>query len=302
MKTNTPKIQISEFVDLVALPSKSLSYQIFDLIIEDEININNYCAALIDKVCILNNTSYSNFIDYQCLQVQNPILFLEKFQELITNNEKVFRTKCINLKMSYLFDLLDKKHKELQSTTVKKSKNKIQDKYINAKSEHRIFCFQNLLIQVDNCKTDKEKIILLTNEKHEYKRANKTKINKNLELYDLLCVQEIDQIKELSNLKAEEELAKAHQLNSNLVFPKLKINCNLNQIVDVFHYLSTKEFEKGKPYIEGSLADLKAAIITIFKDKDSNDLSPQTVETILKPSRDDKRPKDYKRIDLDKLL
>ncbi len=238
MRTKNPQIQISEFVELVAFPLLESKNSIFDVIIEEEINIKNYCAALIDKVCILNNTSYSNFIDYQCVQVQNLILFLEKFQELITNNEKVFRTKCINLKMSYLFDLLDKKHKELQSTTVKKSKNKIQDKYINAKSEHRIFCFENLLIQVNNCNTDKEKIILLTNEKHEYKRANKTKINKNLELYDLLCVQEIDQIKELSNLKAEEELAKAHQLNSNLVFPKLKINCNLNQIVDVFHYLN----------------------------------------------------------------
>ncbi|MBA4155389.1 MAG: hypothetical protein C0512_13715 [Flavobacterium sp.] len=45
-----------------------------------------------------------------------------------------------------------------------------------------------------------------------------------------------------------------------------------------------------------------AIIVNSFLDKDGNEISPQTVETILKPSRADKRPKPHKRIDIDKLL
>lgn len=75
MRTKNPQIQISEFVELVAFPLKLSTNHIFDLLIEDEININNYCAALIDKVCILKNTSYVNFIDYQCLQVKTQFCF-----------------------------------------------------------------------------------------------------------------------------------------------------------------------------------------------------------------------------------
>jgi hypothetical protein len=43
-------------------------------------------------------------------------------------------------------------------------------------------------------------------------------------------------------------------------------------------------------------------IVNSFVDKDKNEISPQTVETILKPSREEKRPKAHKRIDIDKLL
>ena len=37
-------------------------------------------------------------------------------------------------------------------------------------------------------------------------------------------------------------------------------------------------------------------------DKDGNEISPATVGTILRPSKDEKRPKSHRRIDLDKII
>ncbi|HAO08343.1 MAG TPA: hypothetical protein DCQ50_15485 [Chryseobacterium sp.] len=45
-----------------------------------------------------------------------------------------------------------------------------------------------------------------------------------------------------------------------------------------------------------------AVILNSFIDKDGRELSPETVKTILTPSKTDKRPKPHKRIDIDKLL
>jgi hypothetical protein len=76
----------------------------------------------------------------------------------------------------------------------------------------------------------------------------------------------------------------------------------VNQFVDIFYQLHRELFCEGKPFIDGSVNDMVAIIVNSFLDKDGNEISPQTVETILKPSRADKRPKPHKRIDIDKLL
>jgi len=45
-----------------------------------------------------------------------------------------------------------------------------------------------------------------------------------------------------------------------------------------------------------------ALICNNFVDKEGRKISPDTVRTILTPSKSDKRPKAHKRIDLDKML
>ena len=62
------------------------------------------------------------------------------------------------------------------------------------------------------------------------------------------------------------------------------------------------EFVEGKPYIDGNTNDLIGLITNSFVDKDGKEISPQTVKTILKPSKEEKRPNTHKRIDIDKLL
>lgn len=92
------------------------------------------------------------------------------------------------------------------------------------------------------------------------------------------------------------------QKNTNgLPFNKLKINCNINQLVDIFYQLHRELFTDGKPIIDGNINDIASVIVNSFVDKNGRDLSPETVKTMLTPSKTDKRPKTHKRIDIDKL-
>lgn len=54
--------------------------------------------------------------------------------------------------------------------------------------------------------------------------------------------------------------------------------------------------------IEGSINDITAIIINSFVDKDGKEFSPETIKTILTPSKTDKRPKPHKRVDISQLL
>ena len=43
-------MQAAEFVELLAVPAAQAKNPLFDIIIEDKINIQNYCNALIAKI------------------------------------------------------------------------------------------------------------------------------------------------------------------------------------------------------------------------------------------------------------
>jgi hypothetical protein len=103
-------------------------------------------------------------------------------------------------------------------------------------------------------------------------------------------------------MRSEIEKEKELEQEKKQTIKKLKFNGNLNQLVDIFYQLSRELFVDGKSFIDASNGDIVNMIVNNFIDKDNNEISPQTVETILKPSRGDKRPKTHKRIDLDNFL
>jgi len=143
---------------------------------------------------------------------------------------------------------------------------------------------------------------LLTKEMFEYQQANIEFINQKTPFYDAQCTKEIENIYALQKIQAAIEQAKNHKTGNQMPFKKMQINCNLNQFIDV-HYQFTRElFVDGKPILDGSVNDLVAIIVNSFLDKDGKDISPETVKTILTPSRTEKRPKPHKRIDIDKML
>ena len=83
---------------------------------------------------------------------------------------------------------------------------------------------------------------------------------------------------------------------------KIKINSNLNQLVYVFFQLNRELFIEGKPFLDANTNDFVALICNNFVDKEGRKISSATVETILRPSKYDKRPKFHKRIDVNKLI
>lgn len=302
MNSQVENIKTAPFPEHVAVPTAQAQNPLFDIIIEEEFTLQKYCNALIEKTLTLRQSQFPSFINYQCNQVKNPLTWINKLEKLLANNETFFSSKTALSRYNKLYTLIEKKRTELQSTSVKEPISKTPKKYINAESEDRYFSFYEIKKQLEKLENDNEKILLLTKEKFEYQQANIEFINQKTPLYDEQCCKEIEHIYALQKLQAALELNKKESNTNQIPFNKVKFNCNVNQFVDIFYQLHRELFCEGKPFIDGSMNDLVAIIVNSFVDKDGNEISPQTVETILKPSRTDKRPKPHKRIDIDKML
>ena len=302
MNSKDQNMQTAEFVELLAVPQAQAKNPLFDIIIEGKVNTQNYCNALIAKILELKQSQFPDFINYQFNLVKNPEVWICKLEKLLANNEAFFSSKTAMSRYNKLYFLIEKKRTELQSLSVKEPVAKTPKKFINAESEDRHFSFYEIKKQLVTCESDDEKILLLTKEMFEYQQASIEFINQKTPMYDVQCAKEIEHIYALQKLQAAVEQNKREQNQNQLPFKKMQINCNLNQFIDI-HYQFTRElFVDGKSMIDGSVNDLVAIIVNSYVDKDGKDISPETVKTILTPSRTEKRPKQHKRIDIDKML
>jgi len=302
LNSKDQNMQTAPFVELLAVPAALAKNPLFDIIVEDKINIQNYCNALIAKILELKQSQFPAFIDYQFNQVKNPEIWICKLEKLLANNEAFFSSKTALSRYNKLYILIDKKRTELQSSRVKEPVAKTPKKFINAESEDRHFSFYELKKQLDNINDDNQKILLLTKEMFEYQQANIEFINQKTPFYDAQCTKEIENIYALQKIQAAIEEAQELKLSSPKPNKKLKFNGNLNQLVDMFYQLNRELFIDGKPYIDENTNDLADWIVNSFLDKEGKEISPLTVKTILKPSKEDKRPNTHKRLDIDKLL
>jgi len=295
-------MQTAPFVELLAVPAALAKNPLFDIIVEEKINIQNYCNALIAKILELKQSQFPAFIDYQFNQVKNPEIWICKLEKLLANNEAFFSSKTAMSRYNKLYFLIEKKRTELQSSRVKEPVTKTPKKFINAESEDRYFSFYEIKKQLEKINDDNQKILLLTKEMFEYQQANIEFINQKTPFYDAQCTKEIENIYALQKIQAAIEEAQKLKLSSPKPNKKLKFNGNLNQLVDMFYQLNRELFIDGKPYIDENTNDLADWIVNSFLDKEGKEISPLTVKTILKPSKEDKRPNTHKRLDIDKLL
>jgi hypothetical protein len=295
-------MQTAEFVELLAVPQAQAKNPLFDIIIEGKVNTQNYCNALIAKILELKQSQFPLFIDYQFNLVKNPEVWICKLEKLLANNEAFFSSKTAMSRYNKLYFLIEKKRTELQSSSVKETVVKTPKKFINAESEDRYFSFYEIKKELEKIKDDNQKILLLTKEMFEYQQANIEFINQKTPFYDAQCTKEIENIYALQKIQAAIEEAQKLKLSSPKPNKKLKFNGNLNQLVDMFYQLNRELFIDGKPYIDENTNDLADWIVNSFLDKEGKEISPLTVKTILKPSKEDKRPNTHKRLDIDKLL
>ena len=302
MNSKDQNMQTAPFVELLAVPTALSKNPLFDIIIDDKINIQNYCNALIAKILVLKQSQFPAFIDYQFNQVKNPEIWLCKLEKLLANNEAFFSSKTAMSRYNKLYILIEKKRTELQDSRVKSIIKKTPKRLINANSDDRHFSFFEVKNHIETLSNFSEKIIFLTEEVFAYRQADKFSINTTLQAYDEQCTHLIEQLQTIRKMKAD--FAKEQQNNMPIQnqHKKLKFNGNLNQLVDMFYQLNRELFIDGKPYIDENTNDLADWIVNSFLDKEGKEISPLTVKTILKPSKEDKRPNTHKRLDIDKLL
>jgi hypothetical protein len=302
LNPNKTSVKSVPFAELMAVSSEKSTNKNLDVIIEEPITLDEYCNVLINKLLKLPQTQFLNLVNHQLELVKSPLDWLDSFDLLIAENEKLFVENSLMFKYSKLCNIIEKNRDILQSPAIKPIKLSIAKKYINAESEDRYFSFYEIKKQLNTLEDDNEKILLLTKEKHEYKQANIEFLNQKLPLFDKQCSKEIEQIYEMQSIQSSiDKLKPATTINPSTL-TKLQFNCNVNQFVDIFYQLTREIIIDGKPIIEGNINDVAAIIVNSFVDKDGKEISTQSVKTILQPSREDKRPNSHKKIDVNKFL
>ena len=290
------------FSEWRAVDTAQSAASIFDITHDQEPTLENYCIALLEKVFTIPQSQLPEFITYQIQLNSDGTTWLNKFEKLLANNEELFITQKALSRFNKLYNIIEKKRTELQASSVKEIKQPTPKRLINADAEDRYFSFFEVKQYVEKMESFNDKILYLNEEIFEYRQADIISINNKLQPYDQQCVQLIEKLQTLRKMRSEIEKEKELEQEKKQTIKKLKFNGNLNQLVDIFYQLSRELFVDGKSFIDASNGDIVNMIVNNFIDKDNNEISPQTVETILKPSRGDKRPKTHKRIDLDNLL
>jgi hypothetical protein len=289
-------MQTAPFVELLAVPSALAKNPLFDIIVEEKINIQNYCNALIAKILELKQSQFPAFIDYQFNQVKNPEIWICKLEKLLANNEAFFSSKTAMSRYNKLYFLIEKKRTELQSLRVIDTKPKATKRQINADTDDRYFSFFEAKSYINSLDNFNDKIIYLMDEIFEYNQADIVSLNNKLQPYDKQCNQLIEQLQIMRKVKndfeKENQEKKANENGSNIPLKKIRLNGPTNIITNAFKQMMVEVKPNGKPYIQGKIKDVSQIICLIFEDEKGEPLSQATVLTYLSPNRTDKDPND----------
>jgi len=151
--------------------------------------------------------------------------------------------------------------------------------------------------------------------KHPYlyndvpKKSGEYNLQLDGSIFDHQFQRQVDKLKDISEPNPEYPLntgklaAEKKSFQQEQVFGdgiRLKWNGQLNVLVDVMLQLTSGLKINGRPPLEATPDELRLFIQENFLDRDGCKISPFTLDTYLKPNRDDKRlhPDSPKRIDL----
>lgn len=287
-------IQTASFVEMVVVNPTQVSNPDFDIILDEKVTLQNYCNALIEIIFTLKLTQYPAFINYQTNLAKNPIAWLNKLEKLLANNEEIFISKKVLCRYNKLFNLIEQKRTELQSSRVIDTKPKATKRQINADTDDRYFSFFEAKSHINSLDNFNDKIIYLMDEIFEYNQADIVSLNNKLQLYDKQCNQLIEQLQIMRKVKTDFEKENQEKTNaatsSNITFQKIKLNGPTNIITNAFKQMMVDVKPNGKPYIQGKIKDISQIICFVFEDEKGEPLSQATVQTYLSPNRTDKDP------------
>ena len=297
-----PLTETSQFLEFTSVALNDTFNSLFDIERMPKENLFTYCQNLINKIFQLRYSQIPNFLKHHCTIAKNPMQWLNNFERLISVNENLFQNNNNESKLTKFQTCIELKKLKLKCDEMHKSPWKLDKTHINAESEDRYFSFRDVKEKLNSIKIFEEKIVYLTHQKYDYQQSVIDFVNKNLPSFDEQCNNEIARLIEVK--KIEEQIAKnntSHQRKKNSG-NKIIVNSNINQLVDVFFQLNRELYIEGKPFLDANSSDFVALICNNFVDKDGYEISQSTVETILRPSKYDKRPKSHKRVDIEKLI
>lgn len=287
-------VKTTLFPEFITTNSSNSLNPLFDIILDDNINIENYCNALIQKVFDLPQSKFGKFINYQTELVKDELKWINKFEKLITLNEELFSDKKVFCRYNKMYHYIDKKRDELQIISTKRNSKSTPKRLINAEAEDRHFSFHEVKEHVEKINDFNEKLIYLTEEIFEYKQADIISVNNKLQAYDEQCNQLIEKLQTIRKMKSEfekeKELTENNLSSSAAQHLKLQINGPINILTNAFKQMMVNVKPNGTPYIQYKIKDVAQFICDNFVDENGQPISQATIQTYLSPNRTDKDP------------
>jgi len=285
--TNIKLVQPHEF-DIIAYEDMPQ-----DFITDGTFNLEQYCRSLLQKLCILSKSKIKPFLQYQCSYMSNPFVWLNKLEKLVDLNRELFSTKEQKINIEKTLMVIELLRQEIESRKLIPTNR---------------FNFNYIKQHLKNYPTIDDKLLYLMEAKTEYLQNRPAFTNHGEVPFDEKCELEIGLLKNQRRLNKKRTNDFVSQGNKKLALSgvegslktihKSKININLNRFVDIFFRLMNEIKENDKPALEAQPQIIAEMISTWFIDKNGNEISNESVKTILKPSRYEKRPKGTSQISL----
>ena len=287
-------IQTASFVEMATVVTLQSSNPEFDIIIDEQITLQAYCEGLINRIFELPQSDYPAFLNHQINLAKEPVIWLDKLEKLIANNEELFIAKRALSRYNKLFNLIELKRNFAQSMSVKETKAITPKRLINADSENRYFSFYETKLHVETLENFNDKIIYLTEEIFDFEEADIISKNSNLGEYNLQCEKLKMRLQTTRKLLLDFEREKQETILKTIseVKPTFKIQINgpINILTDVYKQMMNDVKPNGKPYIQNKIKDIAKFICDNYVDEKGKELSIQTIQTYLSPTRTDKNP------------
>ena len=287
-------LKTTPFPEFVTSTSSNSINPLFDIVIDENVNLENYCRALIQKVFDLPQSKFGLFIEYQTELVKDELKWINKLEKLITINEDIFIENKVICRYNKMYHFIEKKREYLQSISAKSNVKATPKRLINADADDRHFSFFEVKNHIETLENFNEKIIYLTEEIFEYKQADIISVNNKLQAYDEQCNQLIEKLQTIRRMKTDFEKEKAQNVinpgtTENPKF-KLQLNGPINIVTNAFKQMMVNIKPNGKPYIQYKIKDVAQFICDNFVDENGQPLSQATIQTYLSPNRTDKDP------------
>ncbi len=267
----------NEFDVIAYLPEQPSNF-----ILSGKFSLQQYCQCLLRKLFSLNKSKIKPFIQYQCEQLNDPFIWLNKFEKLIDLNRDLFTTKEQNIKIEKALMVIELLRQEIECNKFNKAAR---------------FDFDRVKGKLKQYQTPEEQLSFLYEAHAEYLQ-NKPKLVDPSEIpFDQKCLIEIEKIERLEQLK-KRSAQRTAVLNGKSVKEKIPIRGHLNILVDAFYQMLHEKKANGLPYLDANATEITTFIVDNFVDKDGHPISESTVRTMLSPNKPEKRPKNDNRINL----
>lgn len=238
-----------------------------------------YCKCLLHKLFILAKSKIKPFIKYQCDQLRDPIVWLNKFEKLIDLNSELFTEKEQTIRFDKALVVIELLRDSIEHDVLLPQNKFVLDKVKSKLKEYNSY---------------EEKLSYLCEMETEYKQLRPPVLNPHAVPFDEQINLEIEKLTKQETLKEKAKAKGIAPIAVPSTKPLINLKCNLNYYVDIFYQLSQE-----KQILDGTLKDLAAYISMGVIDKEGNPVSADSVYSMLKPSNFEKRPKGPSRFKLE---